>query len=161
MYLHVFLYVSVYMSFFSRYICMYVYILPVCWLYLPTNTFACKKYRQIHARKEYTVYAQHTYTYKHIHTPKSIKYIQDTCNMDWYIACICLYFVCITLLNVEYDNHTCTYMTHTGFCNLIHTAYRFACICMYHFVSALYLCNAFVSASIYLCICMYVLYLHV
>ena len=37
------------------------------------------------------------------------------------------------------------------------------CICMYHFVSALYLFkfNAFVSASIYLCICMYVLYLHV
>ena len=35
--------------FFSRYICMYVYILPVCGAYRPTSTFACKKYRQIHA----------------------------------------------------------------------------------------------------------------
>ena len=80
--------------------------------------------------------------------------------MDWCIACICMYFVCITPLIVEYNNHTYTYMTHTGICNLIHTAYRFSCICRYHIVSALYLFNAFVSACIYLlvysCICMYV-----
>jgi hypothetical protein len=34
----------------------------------------------------------------------------------------CMYLVCITLLNVEYNTHTYTYMPHTGICNLIHSA---------------------------------------
>ena len=143
------------------FVCICMYCLYVGYIDRLAILAAKNTGRYMQYRKEHILYAQHTYTYKHIHTPKIIKYIQDTCNMDWYIACICLYFGCITLLNVEYNTHTYTYMPHTGICNLIHTAYRFACICMYHFVSALYLFNAFVSACIYLlvysCICMYVM----
>ena len=128
MYLHVFLHVfCMYLCF----ICMCIYCLYVGYIGRLTLLPAKNTGRYMQYRKEHIKYAQHTYTYKHIHTPKSIKYIHDTCNMDWYIACICLYFVCITLLNVEYNTHTYTYMPHTGICNLIHTAYRFACICMH------------------------------
>ena len=143
------------------FVCICMYCLYVCHIHRLAILPAKNTGRYMQYRKEHILYAQHTYTYKHIHTPKIIKYIQDTCNMDWYIACICLYFGCITLLNVEYNTHTYTYMPHTGICNLIHTAYRISCICMYHVVSALYRFNAFVSACIYLlvysCICMYVM----
>jgi len=98
----------------------------------------------------------HAYTSTYIHQKSSNTYKIHAIWIE-ILHVSCMYFVCITLLNVEYNTHTYTYMPHTGICNLIHTAYRFACICMYHFVSALYLFNAFVSASVYLCICMYVL----
>ena len=102
----------------------------------------------------------HTHTSTYIHQKTSNTYkIQDI----WIdiLPVSCMYFVCMTLLNVEYIHHTCTYMQNTGMCNLIYTAYRNSCICMYRIVSALYLFSAFVSACIYLlvysCTCMYVM----
>ena len=96
----------------------------------------------------------HTCTYIHPKTSNTYK-IQDIWIDISYVSC--MYVVCMTLLNVEYIHHTCTYMTHTGMCNLIYTAYRISCICMYRIVSALYLFSAFASARIYSCICMYVI----
>ena len=86
--------------------------------------------------------------------PHTCKYIHIHTHMDWFM---CLYVVYMTLLNVEYIHHTCTYMTHTGMWNLIYTAYRISCICMYPIVSDLYLFDTFVSACIHSCICMYVI----
>jgi len=96
-------------------------------------------YMHIHTRKVSHIHAN-TYSYIHI----------------WIEICACMLYVW-PFLNVEYIHHTCTYMTHTGIWNLIYTAYRILCICMYHIVSGLYLFNAFVSACIYSCICMYVM----
>ena len=120
----------------------------------------------------------HTYTKKHqIHT-----------RYRTYELIYVLYLVCILyvwpFLNVEYIHHTCTYMKHTGMCNLIYTAYRISCICMYHIVCmylcmyhiicmylpCIYLMHLYLGLSIYVsacmsCICMYrhciCLYLHV
>ena len=101
----------------------------------------CTTYIHIHA---------HTYTQKHqIHT----RY--RTYGMIYVLYLVCILYVW-PFLNVEYIHHTCTYMTHTGMCNLMYTAYRISCICMYLIVSALYLFSAFVSACIHSCISMYV-----
>ena len=76
----------------------------------------------------------HAYTSTYIHQKSSNTY---KIHVIWIeiLHVSCMYFVCITLLNVEYNTHTYTYMPHTGICNLIHTAYRISCICMYHVVS--------------------------
>ena len=92
----------------------------------------------------------HTQKMSHIHA-NTYSYIQI-----WIEICACMLYVW-PFLDVEYIHHTCKYMTHTGMWNVIYTAYRILCICMYHIVSGLYLFNAFVSACIYSCICMYVM----
>jgi len=93
----------------------------------------------IHAQKMTHIHAN-TYTYIQI----------------WIEICACMLYVW-PFLNVEYIHHTCTYMQHTGMWNLIYTAYRISCICIYDIVSDLYLFNTYVSACIYSCLCMYVI----
>ena len=78
----------------------------------------------------------HTCTYIHPKTSNTYKIQEIWIDIS---PVSCMYLVCMTLLNVEYIHHTCTYMTHTGMCNLIYTAYRISCICMYHIV-CMYLC---------------------
>jgi hypothetical protein len=93
----------------------------------------------IHAQKMTHIHAN-TYTYIQI----------------WIEICACMWYVW-PFFYVEYIHHTCTYMQHTGMWNLIYTAYRISCICIYDIVSDLYLFNTYVSACIYSCICMYVI----
>jgi hypothetical protein len=64
------------------FVCICMYCLYVGYISRLAILAAKNTGRYMQYRKEHIVYAQHTYTYKHIHTPKSIKYIQDTCNMD-------------------------------------------------------------------------------
>jgi len=84
----------------------------------------------------------HTQKMSHIHA-NTYSYIQI-----WIEICACMLYVW-PFLDVEYIHHTCKYMTHTGMWNVIYTAYRISCICMYHIVSDLYLFNEFVSVCIF------------
>ena len=99
----------------------------------------------------------HTHTCTYIAKKHQIHTRYTTYGLMYVMYLVCILYVW-PFLNVEYIHHTCTYMTHTGMCNLIYTAYRISCICMYHIVSmylpCIYLMHLYLHVSIHVSACM-------